>query len=49
MFRNRKLFNMLLVLGLIAGILTSCAQPTPEPTQAPVEPTQAPVEPRRTG
>jgi polar amino acid transport system substrate-binding protein len=45
MFRNRKLFNMLLVLGLIAGILASCAQPTPEPTQAPVEPTEEPAEP----
>jgi polar amino acid transport system substrate-binding protein len=36
---------MLLVLGLIAGILASCAQPTPEPTQAPVEPTEEPEEP----
>ena len=47
MFRKRNLFTVLLVLSLITGILASCAQPTPEPTQAPVEPEESaePAEP----
>jgi polar amino acid transport system substrate-binding protein len=45
MIRKRNLFTMVLVLCLIGGILASCAQPTPEPTQAPVEPTEEPAEP----
>jgi polar amino acid transport system substrate-binding protein len=42
MFRKRNMFTVFLVLSLIAGVLASCASPTPEPTQAVVEPTKEP-------
>ena len=45
MFRKRNMFIVLLVLSLITVILASCAQPTPEPTQAPVEPAEESGEP----
>ena len=45
MIRKRNLFTVLLAITLITGILASCAQPTPESTQAPVEPTEEPMEP----
>lgn len=45
MFRKRNMFIVLLVLSLITVILASCAQPTPEPTQAQVEPAEESGEP----
>ncbi|UCF27568.1 MAG: transporter substrate-binding domain-containing protein [Chloroflexota bacterium] len=45
MIRKYNFFAMLLVIGLITGILASCAQPTPEPTEVPVEATEEPAEP----
>ena len=45
MFRKRNFFIVLLILGLMTGMFTSCAQPPPEPTQAPVEQADKPAEP----